>query len=306
MKRIVAPFALAALALAGCSPDDGIGISGSGLSLAANLVAEGAPSTGQLFAYRHSLQMEMELESVEPRFERTRDYCLQDVELGCFLENAELNVGDSNYGATRYGVIAVTLPHDSVAIFEERLIVPLLDENPGDAIIVSRSTAAQKRHARSGRPRRARGPACRLPRPLDRTRRTRRCDGRRTDPSCPGAFGNAAGTVRRNRTPERRFAACGARTDDGDVLRASRLERDLPAAFARPQPGSRNPSREHGECDSFHDCGHSLASYSRSRILPLLLALSAGAAEIIPEIPADRTSTLGPVTARRVFPWPGT
>lgn len=141
MKRIAALCGAFGLILTGCADEYGYNLATAPQALSAQVVA--GAQNAQLFAYRHSLRMEMELDRVEPRFERARNLCLEDAELNCILIGAELNVSDSNYGARRYGVLSVSLPHDQVSVFEQRLVAPLAGERSRDAVIVSRSTSAE-------------------------------------------------------------------------------------------------------------------------------------------------------------------
>ncbi len=93
-------------------------------------------------AYSHDVALEMPSSSIAPRFMRARDLCISNAQIGCIVLNASLNMGDSAANILPGASLTVRLPHNSVAPFEQSLLVPLPDEKPGDAILRSQVTTA--------------------------------------------------------------------------------------------------------------------------------------------------------------------
>jgi uncharacterized protein DUF4349 len=103
-----------------------------------DVVVTAARNPNALFSQQHTLTVTMPHDSVAARFERARDACLKDVSLHCTLTSASLNV-NTTVGAE----IQVALPHDKVAVYEQRLLARLPQDGAGKAEIASRSTATQ-------------------------------------------------------------------------------------------------------------------------------------------------------------------
>ena len=99
----------------------------------------GARSANVLFSVQHELMLRMPHASVAIRFEAARDACLKDKGLDCTLTSASLNANGTTVGAQ----LSVAMPHDKVAIFENRLLKPLPQDGDGKIEVASRSTTAE-------------------------------------------------------------------------------------------------------------------------------------------------------------------
>lgn len=134
-----------ALGLSGCGQS---GSSGSPTNDVArvervSLSASAPGQGGQAFAYNHSMSLAMPRASINPRFERARDRCLQDAALHCNLLSASINMEDETSEVSSFAELTVTLPHDSVSVFEKSLLDPLQGEVAQDVSVVARSTQAE-------------------------------------------------------------------------------------------------------------------------------------------------------------------
>jgi hypothetical protein len=81
--------------------------------------------------------------AVKPRFERARDKCLHDAALNCKLITATISANASGYAAGDEATLAVALPHDKVAQFENSLLEPLNEDGSAKVNVQGRSTSAE-------------------------------------------------------------------------------------------------------------------------------------------------------------------
>jgi uncharacterized protein YceK len=128
--------------LSGCSPKASDTNSSSGSSSVSNSASSAErQQPGAKLAYRHQLGLEMSGVSVSPRFERARDRCLKDAELGCVVLEASINLAGS--WSQPQASLRVRLPHPAVEPFERSLQEPLPGEKSGDPLVRSKSTTAE-------------------------------------------------------------------------------------------------------------------------------------------------------------------
>lgn len=92
-------------------------------------------------AFTNTLTLGMPAESVEPRFARARDACMNNAELKCVLIEASLNL-DSGDNSWHRATLRLRLPHESVKVFENNLMSPLEGEKPGSVGVRDRATRA--------------------------------------------------------------------------------------------------------------------------------------------------------------------
>jgi len=92
-----------------------------------------------LFSVQHELTLRMPHASVATRFEAARDACLKDKSLDCTLTSASFSTNGTTVGAQ----LSVAMPHDKVAMFENRLLKPLAQDGGGKVEVTSRSTTAE-------------------------------------------------------------------------------------------------------------------------------------------------------------------
>lgn len=93
------------------------------------------------FAYTHNLRLEMEPETVAPRFERARQLCLEDDALNCSLLDSEISGRtEDRYQRAR---LTMRLPHTQIIAFERALLEPIVGEEKASAEIVQRATSAE-------------------------------------------------------------------------------------------------------------------------------------------------------------------
>jgi uncharacterized protein DUF4349 len=97
----------------------------------------------QSFSYSHTLWLSIPKGTIEPRFERARDACLQNAELHCNLISASINRNDNAYSTYANAALLVSLPHDQIGAFETILRSPLNAESPDAVTVTSRSTQQQ-------------------------------------------------------------------------------------------------------------------------------------------------------------------
>lgn len=102
-----------------------------------------APAPQQTFSFSHYLSITMNASSVAPRFQRTRDLCLNDASQGCELLSSNLEAGDEAAGTSPNGQLVLMLPHDKVKAFEDQTIAPLPGESADSVRVPARSTAAE-------------------------------------------------------------------------------------------------------------------------------------------------------------------
>ena len=102
-------------------------------------VVVGTKSSNVLFSLEHELTLRMPHASVAIRFEAARDACLKDKSLDCTLTSASLSANGTTVGAQ----LSVAMPHEKVAIFENRLLKPLPQDGDGKIEVASRSTTAE-------------------------------------------------------------------------------------------------------------------------------------------------------------------
>jgi len=144
MPRKLSYIAIAMLLLAGCGPRNGenrpaeIRLDRAANAPAPMMVADAAPSRGQIFSYSHTLSLAMSHDAVKARTDRARESCLRDVSLHCKLLTA--NVADDDGTASAH--LEVALPHDKIAAYEDGLLKPVSPDRNG-IDVRSRSTQAQ-------------------------------------------------------------------------------------------------------------------------------------------------------------------
>src|SRR5882762_11750349 len=138
MSRFQGVIVFGLLLLAGCerAPD----VEQARMASSESVATPG--SDGPRLAYRHRLALEMAVQSVTPRFERSRDRCLNDAALKCVMLNASVDLGGAAGGAPPSAHLSVRLPHAAVAVFEDSILAPLSGEGAGEALLRSRSTIA--------------------------------------------------------------------------------------------------------------------------------------------------------------------
>lgn len=93
-------------------------------------------------AFTNALTLDMPAASVEPRFTRARDACMNDEKLKCILIEAALNL-DPGGSAMHSATLRVRLPHESVDVFETSVLAPLPGEAPGQVGVRDRTTSAE-------------------------------------------------------------------------------------------------------------------------------------------------------------------
>ena len=98
------------------------------------------PAGGDSFAYSHSLQLEMDRDTIMPRFERARDSCLQDQTLSCTLISSSARLTEGAVYSPSNALLLVLVPHDMVGAFEQQLLQRLDGETEDSVKIRSRST----------------------------------------------------------------------------------------------------------------------------------------------------------------------
>ena len=125
------------LGVVGCS-DDAPPVPAMGRAM---MAAAPRAQIGAKLAYRHQLVLQMPDPSIQPRFDRARDLCLQSAELHCILQNATLNVGDPHGLQPTTASLSVRLPHEAVAPFIDGLLAAVPGET-ASAVVTSRSTQA--------------------------------------------------------------------------------------------------------------------------------------------------------------------
>ena len=103
---------------------------------------QGAQS-GESYVYDHNLTISMASDYIKARFERARDKCQNDPALKCKVMSASFRLLGAPDAPLPVANLSVALPHDSVAVFEESLLVGLPDETKDDVRITSRNTNAQ-------------------------------------------------------------------------------------------------------------------------------------------------------------------
>jgi hypothetical protein len=146
MSRFIVVLA-ALLVLGGCSKSSQNSSSYAGgenaLAEAKSSAPAEAGNAGKAkLAYSHNLGLEMPATSVKPRYERARDFCLNNAQLNCTVINASLFIGDPSSDELPRASLMVRVPHESVSSFEDSLFAPLPDEKPGAAIIRNHSMKA--------------------------------------------------------------------------------------------------------------------------------------------------------------------
>ena len=120
---------------------------GRGVGFAAN-VAGGSPGpqqpqSGESYVYDHNMAVSMASEHIKARFERARDRCQNDPALKCKIMSASFRVLGEPDAPLPVANLSVALPHDSVSVFEDSLLVPLPGESKDDLRVTSRNTTAQ-------------------------------------------------------------------------------------------------------------------------------------------------------------------
>ncbi|HVJ51035.1 MAG TPA: DUF4349 domain-containing protein [Aliidongia sp.] len=98
---------------------------------------------GPKLAYSNQLAFEMPSATVDPRFRRARDLCLEDTARGCVLIAASIQLGNENWAGFPRASLQVRLPHGQVEPFEEAAMAPLPGEAAGAVTVKSRSTKAE-------------------------------------------------------------------------------------------------------------------------------------------------------------------
>jgi Domain of unknown function (DUF4349) len=111
---------------------------------AMDAIAAPAPDTAvpansnALFSQQHDLTLTMPHDSVAARFQAARDACLKDASLHCTLASASL----TENGAVS-AELQVALPHNEVAIFQQRLLKRLPQDGNGRVEITSSNTSTE-------------------------------------------------------------------------------------------------------------------------------------------------------------------
>jgi hypothetical protein len=153
MFRSALLFVVAIFVLAGCNegerrsasappPPSAGRASGEGDSKEVVVTAQMRERAPKL-AYSHDLSLEMAAATVAPRFEKTRNACLEQAELNCSLVSASIYVGDVNTGQPPQATLSVRLPHDQIAAFEKILFTRLEGEGEGEPLLRQRTTNAE-------------------------------------------------------------------------------------------------------------------------------------------------------------------
>lgn len=140
MRSLMATFLL--LGLVACDPPPPPPAPAvAKMAMAAPAPLGAAAQNGAKLAYSHNLTMQMPDSSIQPRFDRARDLCLQSATLHCILRNASLTMGQPNILLPTSASLSVRLPHDQVTPFINGLLAAV----PGDlaaATVTARSTQA--------------------------------------------------------------------------------------------------------------------------------------------------------------------
>jgi hypothetical protein len=103
---------------------------------AAGIVARA--NSNALFSQQHDLTLTMPHDSVAARFQAARDACLKDASLHCTLASASL----TENGAVS-AELQVALPHNEVAIFQQRLLKRLPQDGNGRVEITASNTSTE-------------------------------------------------------------------------------------------------------------------------------------------------------------------
>lgn len=147
MSRAVFMSLICVLLLAACGPSNYGGgylarVSAYAPPMAAELMKPDTPA--DRFSYNHTLALEMARSAISPRYDRARQLCLRDAALNCKLLSASINSGgDDEQSSYAYAALTVSMPHDSIARFEQSLLDPVAGESKGDVTVSSRSTSAE-------------------------------------------------------------------------------------------------------------------------------------------------------------------
>lgn len=97
----------------------------------------------QIYIMTHNWWVVMPTASVQPRFDRARNYCLNDAGLDCEVQNSSINLGNQERGEPASANLTVRLPHDKIETYEKALLELLSGEADGDVTLQSRTTNAE-------------------------------------------------------------------------------------------------------------------------------------------------------------------
>ena len=159
MRNLVAVTMCSALALVACERSEQ-STSSEGASIAPAMAPEPAPlaamdgiavegrvqekaTSGESYVYDHNMTLSMSSEFIKTRFERAKDRCQNDAALKCKVTSASFQVLGQPDAPLPVAHLSVSLPHDSVQIFESSLLEPLRAEDAVDVLVKSRNTSAQ-------------------------------------------------------------------------------------------------------------------------------------------------------------------
>ena len=105
--------------------------------------AEHQELIGEAYVYDHNLTISMSSDFIKARFERARDRCQNDPALKCKITAASFRVLGEPDAPLPVANLSVSLPHDSVTVFETALLDTLPNEDKTDVLVKSRNTSAQ-------------------------------------------------------------------------------------------------------------------------------------------------------------------
>lgn len=127
------------------APEPAGGMSGfaSADAIASEERMQSKAASGEAYVYDHNMTVSMSSAFIKARFERARERCQNDATLKCKVTAASFQVLGQPDAPLPVANLSVSLPHDSVEVFERSLMELLPNEDTDDVLVKSRNTSAQ-------------------------------------------------------------------------------------------------------------------------------------------------------------------